>query len=125
VTFFESPLRIARTLAEAAPMLGDRPISVARELTKLHQEILRGTCAELAALLVDAKGEITVVVGPLKEQEIGPAAVDERVIAAEFWSLARSGQLSRRAAVSELANKFRMPSREIYSIIERQKEYGG
>jgi len=124
VTFFESPVRVGRTLTEASLLFGDRPIVVARELTKVHQELLRGTCAQLAASLIDVRGEITVVVGPLKEQANAAAAPDEGVVAAEFWSLAKSGGVSRRAAVTELAAKFQMSSREIYSIIERQKKSG-
>jgi 16S rRNA (cytidine1402-2'-O)-methyltransferase len=124
VTFFESPLRLKRTLLEATTVFGDRPILIARELTKVHQEMLRGTCQEVAASLDEVKGEITVVVGPTKEQTAITAPVDEEAIAAEFWSLARSGQASRRAAVSALARKFRMSSREIYSIIERSKRSG-
>jgi 16S rRNA (cytidine1402-2'-O)-methyltransferase len=120
VTFFESPVRVGRTLTEAAVVFGDRPIVVARELTKVHQELLRGTCAQLAASLVDTRGEITVVVGPLKEQVIATTA-DEGVIVAEFWLLAKSGGLSRRAAVTKLAVKFQMSSRDVYSIIERNK----
>ena len=46
MTFFESPHRIAETLKAAADILGDRPIMVGRELTKLHQEFLRGTASE-------------------------------------------------------------------------------
>jgi 16S rRNA (cytidine1402-2'-O)-methyltransferase len=124
VTFFESPLRLKRTLLEAAGPFGDRPIMVARELTKVHQEMLRGTCEEVAAGLGEVKGEITVVVGPAKDQKAVAAPIDEQAIAAEFWSLARSGRSSRRAVVSELAQKFRLSSREVYSIIEKLKRSG-
>ena len=124
VTFFESPLRLKRTLNEAGLVLADRPIAVARELTKVHQEMLRGTCEEVAASLREVKGEITVVVGPAREQARVTGSVDEEQIAAEFWSLARSGRSSRRAVVSELARKFQMSSREVYSIVERSKRSG-
>jgi 16S rRNA (cytidine1402-2'-O)-methyltransferase len=121
VTFFESPLRLKKTLTEAARALADRPIAVAREMTKVHQEILRGTCEEIAASLDEVKGEITVVVGPVGEQKVAAVPVDEEAIAAEFWSLAKSGRTSRRAVVSELARKFQMSSREVYSIVEKSK----
>jgi 16S rRNA (cytidine1402-2'-O)-methyltransferase len=122
VAFFESPQRIVRTLNEAVPHLGERQIIVARELTKIHQELLRGTCAELARLLTTARGEITVVVGPLKEPVNVSVSPDESVVAAEFRSLTSIGRSSRRAVVSELAEKFRLPAREIYAIIERRKK---
>jgi 16S rRNA (cytidine1402-2'-O)-methyltransferase len=60
---FESPYRILKSLALVAAELPDRQLLVARELTKLHEEILRGTAAELAALLDGrARGEFTLVV---------------------------------------------------------------
>ena len=124
VTFFESPLRLKRTLGEASTIFGDRPIVVGRELTKVHQEMLRGTCEEVAERLDEVKGEITVVVGPARAQTTVAAPVDEEAIAAAFWSLAKSGRASRRAVVSELAHKFQLSSREIYSIIEKSKRSG-
>jgi len=124
VAFFESPLRLKRTLLEAGGILADRPIVVARELTKVHQQMMRGTCEQVAASLNEVKGEITVVVGPVREQTSVAVPVDEAAIAAEFWSLAKSGLASRRALVSELARKFRMSSREVYSIVEKSKRSG-
>src|SRR5687767_6742517 len=64
VTFFESPHRIAATLSEAAAFWGERPIMLGRELTKLHQQFLYGTAADLASRLTNPRGEFTVVVGP-------------------------------------------------------------
>ena len=63
--FFESPQRLAGTLGELATQLApERVVAVCRELTKLHEEVVRGTASELAARFVDgARGEITVVVG--------------------------------------------------------------
>lgn len=58
--FFESPFRIARTLAELAALAPDARVAVIREATKLHEENLRGTAAELAALKREWKGEIVV-----------------------------------------------------------------
>ncbi|HET8641519.1 MAG TPA: 16S rRNA (cytidine(1402)-2'-O)-methyltransferase [Pseudonocardiaceae bacterium] len=65
--FFEAPHRLASCLADAAGVLGGaRPAAVCRELTKLHEEVLRGTLAQLAAQVAEhgARGEITVVLGP-------------------------------------------------------------
>jgi 16S rRNA (cytidine1402-2'-O)-methyltransferase len=66
VVFYESPHRLASSLADAAGAFGDRPAVMARELTKLHEETRRGTLAELAAALADDKvrGEVVIVVGP-------------------------------------------------------------
>ncbi|MEM9594603.1 MAG: 16S rRNA (cytidine(1402)-2'-O)-methyltransferase [Acidobacteriota bacterium] len=67
ILFFESPHRICACLEDAAAALGERPAAVCRELTKLHEEVLRGTPGELAAELGSrpgVKGEIVVVIGP-------------------------------------------------------------
>jgi 16S rRNA (cytidine1402-2'-O)-methyltransferase len=61
--FFESPERIAATLSAVAERTPQREAIVARELTKIHEEIVRGTVAELAAAERSWRGEITVVLG--------------------------------------------------------------
>lgn len=66
LVFFESPHRIVKSLADLETELGNRPAAVARELTKLHEEVLRGTVGELHEALAgrpSIKGEIVVVVG--------------------------------------------------------------
>ena len=69
--FFESPFRIARTLKELAELSPESKVAVIREATKLHEEILRGTAAELAALKKDWKGEIVVGLYPSQAEDIG------------------------------------------------------
>ena len=86
IVAFESPRRLAATLAQIDP---SREVAVCRELTKLHEEVVRGTAGELAARYADAppKGEIVLVVGPLTAGDKGAvsadalAAVDELVAA--------------------------------------------
>ena len=68
LVFFESPHRIEASLADALESLGNRPAALARELTKLHEEILRGTLSEILEEVAgrqSVKGEITLVVGAL------------------------------------------------------------
>jgi 16S rRNA (cytidine1402-2'-O)-methyltransferase len=60
---FDSPYRVLKSLAIMAEVLPDRELTVARELTKLHEEVLRGTASEVAAALGDrARGEFTLVI---------------------------------------------------------------
>ena len=124
VTFFESPRRIGNTLREASLIMGTRQIMVARELTKVHQEFLRGTCAELAERLAITKGEITVVISPIIKAVAGSGEVDERRVATEFWSMTIEGVAGRRQAISTLAKKFDIPSKQVYAIIEKSKRSG-
>jgi 16S rRNA (cytidine1402-2'-O)-methyltransferase len=66
VIFFESPHRLLSSLADALAELGDRPVAVCRELTKLHEEVLRGPLSEIHAELSQRaalKGEFVIVVG--------------------------------------------------------------
>jgi 16S rRNA (cytidine1402-2'-O)-methyltransferase len=122
VTFFEAPHRIAETLRAAASILGNRPIMVARELTKVHQEFLRGTASEIVGRLPSVpKGEFTVVVGPLTKA-LGPErAPSDAEIAHEFGLMTESGAVTRRAAVSSTAKRLGLPARDVYAAIERTK----
>ncbi len=78
LVFLESPRRLAESLGDMAALLGERPVTVARELTKRFEELRRGTAAELHAHYVkagDPKGEIVVLVGP-PGKEVEMQAVD-------------------------------------------------
>ena len=67
--FFESPFRIGRTLKEISAISPNAKVAVIREATKLHEEIIRGTAAEVAALERQWKGEIVVGVYPGKDKD--------------------------------------------------------
>jgi 16S rRNA (cytidine1402-2'-O)-methyltransferase len=84
LVFFEAPTRAAASISDLAAELGPRPAAVARELTKLHEETLRGTLDELARTVGgnEPKGEIVIVVGPPVETEVTDAAIEERLAAA-------------------------------------------
>jgi 16S rRNA (cytidine1402-2'-O)-methyltransferase len=84
---FESPRRVAASLAVLAEMDAERPVAVCRELTKAHEEIVRGTATEVAARYRDEapRGEVALVVGPAPEErgQLGPALdALERLVAA-------------------------------------------
>jgi 16S rRNA (cytidine1402-2'-O)-methyltransferase len=83
--FFESGPRLAETLKQMAQVLGPRSAAVARELTKLHEELRRGTLAELAQSYENAatpKGEVTLLVSPPHTAEADLGAVDKALEAA-------------------------------------------
>ena len=74
---FESPNRLPSTLALLAERTPERRVAVCRELTKLHEEIARGTAAELAQRFATApKGEIVLVLEPLAAADVAPAAIE-------------------------------------------------
>lgn len=75
---FESPNRLPATLALLAERAPERRVAVCRELTKLHEEVVRGTAAEVAARFAAApKGEIALVLAPLAAEGAAPAAIEE------------------------------------------------
>jgi 16S rRNA (cytidine1402-2'-O)-methyltransferase len=110
--FFESPRRLAESLDDMAATLGPRDGAVARELTKLHEEVRHGDLAGLAAHYAEAgapKGEVTVIVGPpLAPPEISDAEIETRL-----------GELlkteSVRDAAAQLAAETGIARRELYA----------
>jgi len=110
LVFFESAGRLARSLADMTELLGDRRAAVARELTKLHEEIRRGRLADLAGHYRDAgppRGEAVVVVGPPEPGEPDRAAIDTRLRAA-------LADLGVRDAAAKLAVETGLPRSELY-----------
>ncbi|MGH6820382.1 MAG: 16S rRNA (cytidine(1402)-2'-O)-methyltransferase [Methylocella sp.] len=113
--FFESPHRIVATLRDLAAALPDRLVVVARELTKLHEEVLRGKASEIADVLAArtaVKGEITLLVGP--PAETARAASEEQIGAAIIQSLK---SMAAGKAASEVARRFNMNRKDVYARI--------
>ena len=114
---FEAPGRAAATLRDLAEACGaDRPAALARELTKLHEEIWRGTLGELTARGADAppRGEVTLVVAgapaPTVEESSPARLADARL---EVDRLVREGA-SRSSAAREVASHTGLPRRELF-----------
>lgn len=124
-TFFETPHRIIQTLSEAPLYFGDRPMLVAREMTKRHQQFIRGLAADIIGLMPVLKGEFTLVVGPAKAAKDVVVAVSDDQIFAEFGHTTDRLAGSRRAAVSAVAKKYGRSAKDVYAIIERLKKSGG
>lgn len=112
LVFFESPARLAASLADMAKVLGARPAAIARELTKLYEELRRGTLAELADHYAKSgapKGEVVVVVGaPIAPARPQAADLDERIRQA-------LAQESVRDAASRVAAETGLPRRDVYA----------
>ena len=123
-TFFEAPHRIKRTLEHMASTMGNRPIIVGRELTKVHQEFLRGFPADVIGRMTSIKGEFTVVVGPAEATGEPAIRASDKEIAGEFGEMTESLSRGRRAAIASLAKKHGLSANRIYAIIEQQKISG-
>jgi len=122
-SFFEAPHRIRETLTEAGSFLGHRPIVVAREITKVHQEFLRGTASELLDDVSEPRGEYTIIVGPVDKPLIyNQLKTSDEEVVREFWRLTETCRASRREAVRLVAQGSGRSSKDVYSVIERAKK---
>lgn len=108
---YESPHRILESLGDIAQILGDRQIALARELTKIHEEFLRGTADSIRSELAKRgtpKGEMTLVIG--RGSEIAEIAD----IRAEVERLTTELSLDRMEAIKLVAKRLGLPKQEVY-----------
>jgi 16S rRNA (cytidine1402-2'-O)-methyltransferase len=120
MVFFESPRRLAATLAELAAAFGaDRAAVVCRELTKTHEEIIRGPLGELAKWAAPGVlGEITLVVAGAGESVVKHGFVDLADAIAEVASVEQAGS-SRSDAIAATAAKLGLRKRDLYEAVIR------
>ncbi|HEV3475316.1 MAG TPA: 16S rRNA (cytidine(1402)-2'-O)-methyltransferase [Actinomycetota bacterium] len=113
---FESPRRVPALLAEAAEAFGERRVAVVRELTKVHQEVIRGSLSEVAERSRgEVRGEVVVVV----EGAGVPEAPSDEALVAEARELLARGARKREAAAA-VAKRRGVPARRVYAaLIER------
>jgi 16S rRNA (cytidine1402-2'-O)-methyltransferase len=111
IVLYEGGPRLGDTLLALASQLGERDAAVARELTKLHEECVTGTLAELAARYADAfpRGEIVIVVGPAREADpVSDAELDRMLEAA-------MAELSPSRAAAEVSERLGVPRKRAYA----------
>ena len=115
IVLFESPLRVATLLRDVLAELGDRRMALARELTKLHEEVVRGRVAEVLARLADSepRGEVVVVLEGFAEEE---APLDRLVEEARHLV---DGGMRKREAASAVARQHGASSNAIYEALVR------
>lgn len=120
--FYEAPHRIVETAEDIVAVLGgSRQMVVARELTKIHEEFLRGTAAEILHTLTDrgeVKGEITVLIGPAAADTIGVPAVS---ISKRVQQLMHDEKLDEKSALKKVAKERGISKSEAYRELQREK----
>jgi 16S rRNA (cytidine1402-2'-O)-methyltransferase len=120
LVFFEAPHRLAASLVDLADLLGPRPAAIARELTKLFEEVRRAPLSELAdhyARHPEVKGEIAIVIGP-PDEAVAPAAakLDEALLTAMAGA-------SLKDAAAEVAARYGLKRRDVYArALELKRE---
>jgi 16S rRNA (cytidine1402-2'-O)-methyltransferase len=111
--FYESPHRLLRTLADLVSVVGDRSAVVARELTKYHEEVIRGSLSEILATLSDRdriRGECTLLVEGRKEKEFK----SDELVVDELERLAKEGSVSVKDAVRTVAGEYGISRGRVY-----------
>lgn len=116
LVILEAPHRVAGTLKDLLESLGDRRIAVCREMTKLHEEVYRGTIGEAAGYFSEPKGEFTLVIEGKKEKKVKPATGGVEIRLLEM----REAGKSAREAVAMVSAETGLPRRELYRIWLRQ-----
>jgi 16S rRNA (cytidine1402-2'-O)-methyltransferase len=121
IVFYESPHRIAETLEDVLEVLGDRPVALARELTKMYEEVRRGTVTEVldGVRSVPPRGEIVVVVqGAVHESKQEPTS-DE--LAAKARALMDAG-VPRKDALAQVARDEDVSKKKVFDALVESKE---
>jgi 16S rRNA (cytidine1402-2'-O)-methyltransferase len=126
VIFFEAPHRIRATLEDLLRVAGDAAVLVTRELTKLHEESVRGPISTVLRRLTAERGEYTVItkIG-LHTNSASPEPPSADQLAIEFGELTKNAASSRRNAVSKLAQKYGLRTNEVYLALETGRKSGG
>ena len=118
--FYEAPHRIKETLADVVEVLGpERPVVIARELTKIHEEFLRGAAGEVAQTLNargDVKGEITLLIGKAPEGATAPRGVSVRE---RVEQIVREEKVDEKAALKKVAKERGISKSEAYREWQR------
>jgi 16S rRNA (cytidine1402-2'-O)-methyltransferase len=121
IAFYEAPHRIRETMEDILAILGpERPVVIARELTKVHEEFIRGTAAQVRDLLCDReiKGEITLLIGA------GPTTTptaSENTLAQRLKEIMRERNLDEKAALKIAAKERGLKKSEAYRELQRSK----
>ncbi len=120
--FYEAPHRMIEALHDIVELLGpERHVVIAREVTKLHEEFLRGRADELLALLEargEVRGEITLLIGKAEEASVHPTT---KTIAQRVRHLVHDEKLEEKAALKQAAKEFGLSKSEAYREFQRAK----
>jgi 16S rRNA (cytidine1402-2'-O)-methyltransferase len=115
---FEAPHRLPATLADLREMLGDRQVAVCRELTKLYEEVFRGTVHEALTHFVEPRGEFTLVIAGAPASSVAEDVPNRAV--AEMRRLRAEG-VGAQEAVARLSRRYGLPRRRLYRLWLKEK----
>ena len=116
LVLFEAPHRLRAALADIAGTLGERPIAVCREMTKIYEEVFRGTAQEAVAYFAAPRGEFTLVIEGAQDAPRHEPLSTEQIT--EAMSAARASGLRRRDAAARVSSELGVPRRAAYAAWE-------
>ena len=118
IVLFESPHRLRATLADIADALNDPPVAVCRELTKLHEEVWRGSASDALAYFNEPRGEFTIVIGPVTLAEPEDSASEDELLEMARQALTEHRAAGKRGrdAVAEVVASTGLPRRAVYAL---------
>ena len=121
LVFYEAPHRIRYTLADALSVLGNRRAALARELTKIHEQFIRGTLAEIIAYFTEhePRGEMTLVIAGSPDDNL--SCLDQVSIEEQIETIMREEGLSRNEAIKQAARSRGLSKREAYQLMLDKK----
>lgn len=119
MVYYEAPHRIVRTIRSMLDIFGDRRVCIAREMTKLHEEFIRGTLKEITEEVESLKGEIVIVVEGNRDEP--SKDIDMGHILAMVKEAMECG-MSKSEAVKEVAKKTGIPKNRIYDLVHNRQE---
>ena len=121
--FFETPHRLRDALGEMAAAFKDREIVVCREMTKMHEEIWRGTSGEAAEHFTEPRGEFVIVVAPLERPRGGnqqAATPDSKAAILAAADELADGYSTRRDLANAIADRTELPRRLVYQVLHER-----
>ena len=125
VVFFEAPHRIRETLLELQRIVGDCPVVIGRELTKMHEQLVRGPISVALSSLSDDRGEFAVVALIGQSPDHIPVEVPaESELAIEIGVMTGTAGVTKRKAINIVARKHGLAPNEVYKALEAAKKSG-
>jgi 16S rRNA (cytidine1402-2'-O)-methyltransferase len=121
LVLYEAPHRVRETLQDLLAVWGDRPMAVARELTKMHENLVVGPISGQIDRLGDPRGEYTLVVAGARDDGAGEPLPPAEALAAEFGQMTDNGEQGRREIIRVLARKYHLSTREMYRLLQTDR----
>ena len=123
LVFYETPHRLGKSLIDCLEILGNRSAAVVREITKIHEETIRGNLQELAEKFstAEVKGEIVLVIDRAEISDSKFQIPDSKSLAERIAELENEG-VDRKVALKKAAKEFNLPKSEAYRILQAEKD---